>query len=169
MQHVLLQDGEREGGEIPKGVNCRIVQIDLEGKQSEYVYQLDDVGNGLNEIVAVNDTEFLVIERDGEIGSDAKFKKIMKIDISNATNVIDIDSLPAYNLPNSIRPVEKEEFIDFLNPTFKLSPKQIPEKLEGLTWGPTLPDGRRSLLISSDNDFEAGIPSLIYVFGVDND
>ena len=169
MQHVLLQDGEREGREKPKGVNCRIVQIDLEGKQSEYVYQLDDVGNGLNEIVAVNDTEFLVIERDGEIGSDAKFKKIMKIDISNATNVIDIHSLPAYNLPDSIQPVEKEEFIDFLNPAFKLSAKQIPEKLEGLTWGPTLPNGKRALLVSSDNDFEADIPSLIYVFGVDND
>ena len=127
------------------------------------------MGNGLNEIVAVNDTEFLVIERDGEIGSDAKFKKIMKIDTSNATNVIDIDSLPVYNLPDSIQPVEKEEFIDFLNPAFNLSPRQIPEKLEGLTWGPMLPDGRRSLLISSDNDFEADIPSLIYVFGVDND
>lgn len=167
MQHVLLQDGEREPGGFPRGVNCRLVQVDIDsGAVREFVYQLDDVSNGLNEILALNDDEFLVIERDGKIGADAAFKKIMKINIKEATQVQRLRQLPAGELPESIKPVTKEVFVDFLDPSFQLTPEQLPEKLEGLTAGPVLPDGRKTLLVASDNDFNAESPSLIYVFAI---
>lgn len=170
MQHVLLQDGEREPGGIPTGVNCRLVQVDIEsGAVREFVYQLDAPTNGLNEIVAVGRDEFLVIERDGKIGAEAAFKKIMKISVAGATEVQRMRQLPPGELPESIQPVSKEVFIDFLDPRFQLTPAQLPEKLEGLTTGPSLPDGRRTLLVSSDNDFNADAPSLIYVFAIPAD
>lgn len=167
MQHVLLQDGVRDEQGRPVGRNCRIVQVDVTtGAIREFVYQLDAPTNGLNEILAINNEEFLVIERDGVPGKCAKFKKIMKISLAGATSVHDLDQLPL-ELPKSIRPVAKEVLIDFLSPEFSLSAEQIPEKLEGLTFGPRLADGRVSLVVASDNDFIETSPSLIYVFGLD--
>jgi hypothetical protein len=40
----------------------------------------------------------------------------------------------------------------------------MPEKIEGLTFGEVLPDGRRTLLVATDNDFESASDSLIWVF-----
>ena len=43
----------------------------------------------------------------------------------------------------------------------------MPEKIEGLTFGPTLPDGRRTLIVTIDNDLMADKPSWFWVFAVD--
>jgi len=167
MQHVLLQDGERDEFGKPVGLNCRLISIDIAtGKTREFVYQLDDVSNGLNEILAIDDHTFLVIERDGLIGADAKFKKIMKIDLTNATEISGVDQLPAIDLPSQIQPVRKEVFIDMLAPKFGLKPDQIPEKLEVLTFVDTLADGRETLVVASDNDFNAETSSFFYVFAL---
>ena len=42
----------------------------------------------------------------------------------------------------------------------------MPEKIDGLTFGPNLRDGRKTLLVSTDNDFDSGSPSLIWVFAL---
>ena len=166
MQHVLLQDAPRNEFGFPVGVNCRLVKVEVAtGDVKEYVYQLDATTNGLNEIVAMGDDQFLVIERDSQVGELAAFKRVMKIDLAGATEVQNMDSLP-HVLPDSIRPVRKETFIDFLSPEFKLPPEFIPEKLEGLAFGERLVDGRQTIVVASDNDFEAANPSLIYVFGL---
>ena len=167
MQAVLLQDGRRADRGKPVGTNCRIVQMNLlNDSVSEFVYQLESTENGLNEILACGGSQFLVIERDGMAGADARFKKIIKINTVGATDVSQHDHLPATTLSSDIKPVAKTEFIDFLDPRFGLTADELPEKLEGLTWGPALEDGRRTLLVASDNDFEQRTPSLIYVFAV---
>jgi hypothetical protein len=43
----------------------------------------------------------------------------------------------------------------------------LPEKIEGMAFGPDLPDGRLLLLLTVDNDFRADVP--IRVFAVDRD
>ena len=46
-------------------------------------------------------------------------------------------------------------FIDLLEPAFGLNlndANAIAEKIEGLAWGPDLPDGRHLLYVISDND-----------------
>jgi hypothetical protein len=43
----------------------------------------------------------------------------------------------------------------------------LPEKFEGMTFGPDLPDGRRLLLITADNDFIASAPLRVYAFALD--
>jgi hypothetical protein len=66
MQSPLIQDGGRNGR------NCRILRLDIAtGHCREFAYVLDDVANGVNEIVALNDDEFIVIERDGKPGVEA--------------------------------------------------------------------------------------------------
>jgi Esterase-like activity of phytase len=62
--------------------------------------------------------------------------------------------------------VQKTLFIDLLDPAFNLAPT-IPEKIEGLAWGPDLPDGRHVLNVISDNDLSPSLATQIYAFAID--
>lgn len=167
MQSPLLQDSARKESGKPYGLNCRILKVDVAtGTITEHLYQLDDDGYKLNEIMAINDQEFLVIERDGEPGESAQFKKIMKIDLTEASEIQHLDELPAMELPQGVQPVEKEVYIDMLDPRFGLAGANMPEKLESLTFGPTLSDGSHTLFVVSDNDFAADATTKFYTFRV---
>jgi glycerophosphoryl diester phosphodiesterase len=63
-------------------------------------YGLENASHAIGDFTPINDTEFLVIERDNEQGANAQFKKIFKIDISQTDE-------------NGY--VEKEELVNLLN------------------------------------------------------
>jgi hypothetical protein len=168
------------------GLNNRILKYDLvTGLSWEYVYVMDSIsqGKGVNEILAINDHEFLVLERDNRSlvspGAAAfsppasGLKRIYKIDLNKAglTDVSGNDSLPA-----SFVPVTKELFLDLLNPSYEVNINTSPhatiksvvaEKMEGMAWGPDLPNGHHVLYVLSDNDLNTGFPTQIYAFEVD--
>ena len=175
MQNALIQDhGLNPGTTDRLGLNNRILKIDLAtGETHEYVYVLEAInrGQGVSEILAINDHEFLVIERDNRSNLQSPpqaptRKKIYKIDLTGATDVSDIDSLPAGALPVGVVPVSKTLFIDLLAPEFNLVPT-IAEKIEGLAWGPDLEDGRHVLYVFSDNDLNPALATQIYSFAID--
>jgi hypothetical protein len=118
---------------------------------------------GVSAIIAINDTQFLVIERDNRgIGVDdpaganvVGSKRVYKIDITNATDVTNV-ALPAdLPLPAGVVAVEKNDldvFIDFSANTLLPNGKQA-EKWEGLAIGPRLLGGARLILAGNDNDY----------------
>lgn len=174
MQNALIQDNGLVPGTTDRlGLNNRILKIDLlTGKKQEFVYVLDAInrGQGVSEILAINDHEFLVIERDNRSNLQTPpqaptRKTIYKIDIAGATDVSGIESLPAGELPPDLVPVKKTLFIDLLDPAYNLAPT-IPEKLEGLAWGPDLRDGRHVLYIISDNDLTPTLDTQIFAFAI---
>lgn len=63
-------------------------------------------------------------------------------------------------------PVAKQLFINLLDADLNLA-LTIPEKIEGLTWGPDLADGRHVLYVISDNDLNASLATQIYAFAID--
>ncbi len=82
--------------------SLRIYEFDVESSSFEGLvgfYPTTD-GNPIGDFTPINDTEFLVIERDNNEGEEAEFKKIFKIDISQ----VDEDGF-----------VAKEEVVDLLN------------------------------------------------------
>jgi len=175
MQNALIQDhGLNPGTTDRVGLNNRILKIDLvTGETHEYVYVLDAInrGQGVCEILAINDHEFLVIERDNrshlQTPPQAPTRKtIYKISLTGATDVSGIASLPAGALPAGVTPVTKELFINLLDPDLNLT-ATIPEKIEGLAWGPDLRDGRHVLYVISDNDLNPSLATQIYAFAID--
>lgn len=186
MQNALLQDHGINPATIGRiGVNNRILTFDLlTGRTREYVYVMDAVnqGRGVNEILAINDHEFLVLERDNRslvptppnTPQAPNLKRIYKIDLAKPglTDVSDIDSLPQGALDSSIVPVTKTLFLDLLDPAYKLNAAQsirevVAEKIEAMAWGPDLKDGRHLLYVFSDNDLTPGLPTQIYAFAVE--
>ena len=173
MQNALLQDGALNDSFSRRGINNRIMEIDVDtGEVREFLYQLNDRSYGVNEMVAINDHEFLVLERDGNAGTNAAFKQIFKIDINGATDIRTVKQLPQTGLPASpvITPVAKTPmlpFIDLLKPAYGLAGASFPEKIEGLAFGPDLDDGRHLLIVTSDNDFTKDQPTRFFAFAID--
>ncbi|MCM2370882.1 esterase-like activity of phytase family protein [Aporhodopirellula aestuarii] len=165
-QSPLVQDSVQYNG-MSLGVNCRCIVYGANRHcEREVVYTMDNDRNGLSEVLAIDEDRFLVIERDGKAGREAKEKKIYLADLRGATDVCDIDSLPESGLPDGVVPMKKTLLIDLLDPRFGLGGDHAKEKAEGLCWGPRLPDGRQTLWVCYDNDFESSIQTEFDCFAV---
>jgi hypothetical protein len=157
LQGPLLQDYNKV---------CRLLEIDLKTHTTrQFAVPLSKQDYGFNEILSLNDHEFLVIERDDEKGSRAKFKMIVKIDIKEASDIQHLFSLPT-DYQKSVRSVKKEAWLNLLDPKYGLAGASFPKKVEGLSWGPTLANGRRILIVTTDNDCKISDPNLFWFFSV---
>ncbi len=159
---------------------------------SQYIYQLEDlttinarvpanpfspnaqgVNIGVSAIAAINEHEFLALERDNRgFGIDdptglipVSTKRIYRIDIAGATDVSGISLSGTNTLPTEVVPVAKRLFMDLL-PELRMAEARVPEKMEGLTIGPRLADGTYELLLASDNDFSVTQNNLSVQFDV---
>ena len=169
LQTPLLQDTAEGNHGRRVGINVRLLTIDIaSGQTQQYLYQLaDGRTHGVNEIVAVNSHEFLVLERDAKTGKEAVCKKLFLIDVEGATDISHLDALPQAATPADVRPVAKRLFLDLLDPRLGLAGPELPAKIEGLAFGPDLADGRQLLLLSTDNDFHPSQPSRLFAFAID--
>lgn len=78
---------------VNKSTLTRIVTIDLEtGKIAQYLYQQEIKENSNSAIIALSNTQFLVLERDGLFYKDSAnvMKNVYRIDLSKATNLENI-------------------------------------------------------------------------------
>ncbi|WP_049622738.1 esterase-like activity of phytase family protein [Frateuria defendens] len=174
MQAALLQDGGAGGAVV------RIARIDLATHRvHQYAYPLTNLGSakkpkysGVSEIVAVNDHQLLVDERDGKgfgDGSVAGFKHVYLVDLDGVQEVGQLagaDVLAAAAVP-------KTDFLDVVAALGRhgIAPEDVPAKLEGLAFGPDVEqDGQRrhTLFIANDNDFLPDVTDDLHPAGADN-
>jgi hypothetical protein len=154
VQSPLIQDGG-DGGSAN-----RLVKIDIAtGSVSQYAYN-NKIGTkafNSSEIVALNDHEFLVLERDGKglgDGSKAAVKQVWKVDIAGAADVSGLSGEAAL----LAKAPTKTLFLDIraaLNAA-GISDDRIPAKLESLAFGEdVLVSGmwKHTLYVANDNDF----------------
>jgi len=152
---------------VANSVVLRILTFDIAtGATKQYAYLMDNTTlTGVSDIVAVNSTTFLTIERDGLYGgaasSPATFKKVFKIDLSGATDISDAGNgatgklyggKTVEELNNAaglsgagITPVSKTVVLDLLKDLPSVYPH---DKAEGLALLPG-----NILVISNDDDF----------------
>ena len=172
VQNSLIQDAN-EGGAAANML--RIVTIDIgTGRTThQYAYELT-TGSGVSDIVALNNHEFIVDERDGKglgDGSKAKVKQLFKIDLQGATDVTDMDGTTAAS-----HAVAKTLFLDIVKVLTAngVTTDQIPAKIEGTAFGPDVKmNGKtvHTIWIANDNDFLQDFagpntnPNRFFVFG----
>jgi hypothetical protein len=174
MQSPLIQDGGTDGAVT------RIVKIDVStGITHEYAHALTNIGTAskpkyptVSDIVAVNEHQFLVDERDGKgLGdnSTAVFKRLYLIDLDGAQEVSAISG--AANLvPKAVAKTLFLDIVAMLNAAGFAS-TDIPAKLEGVAFGPDVTlDGsnRHTVFVANDNDFIATVTDTNHPSGVDN-
>lgn len=155
-ENALAQDGPAADHEKPS--LSRVLELDVEQKRAarEFVYPVSPapyesnppggfITNGLVELLTINDKGlFLALERSFAVG--VGFSAVLfKTSLENATDVSNLYSLPG----NPFTPMKKKAVFDFRKDSCI-----IPDNIEGMTWGPALKDGRRLLILVSDNNFQ---------------
>ncbi|MEA5618057.1 esterase-like activity of phytase family protein [Cronbergia sp. UHCC 0137] len=167
-ENALVQDGTVAKTGI--GSSCRILQYNLLTKQpeKEFLYQTEPVtslfnitgrfASGLPDILALdNKGNFLSIERSFTGIGFAIF--LFHFSLENADDIHNIKSISAIS-HKQIKPVKKKLLLD-------LRTLDVPlDNIEGLTFGPKLPDGKQSLILISDNNFNQLQTTQILAFKV---
>jgi hypothetical protein len=155
-ENALIQDGPAADHLL--GSPCRIIAFDLKTgapgvPQAEFVYVTDPVPvppslpfmfhtNGLVELLAADNNQLLALERAYTLGVGNSIRLYL-IDLSQASDVSMIESLDGAEY----RPVAKSLVLN-------LDSLGIPlDNIEGMSWGPRLSNGNRSLVFVSDNNF----------------
>lgn len=108
--------------------------------------------NGVTDLLEYAPDKFLIIERGFAAGHGRKGNtiRIFDVDASLATNTLDINNLRvSFN-----NPAKKTLLYDFKWAKKFLS-QEIIDNIEGITFGPTLPNGNQSLILISDNNFNS--------------
>lgn len=156
---ALMQDGPAASFGV--GTTSRVLQFDLaSGTTKEFAYNVDPLAvaasgaspfgvSGLTELLAVDATHLLALERSFSTGS-GNTVKLYEMDLSGATDVSGLDSL----VGATYTAASKRLLFNFNTGIgMGLSPSRL-DNLEGMTWGPTLSDGSRSLIFVSDDNFD---------------
>jgi len=162
MENALLQDGPVPSVQAPGGP-CRFTQIDLaSGKALRQIAYVPDAiprapvpptafaDNGVAEILMLDAERMLVLERAYVTGSGNSLRLYL-IDTRQAGDTLELPALR----PGAYQPAGKTllaDFSAFTGPGAGPRLKQL-DNTEGMSWGPVLPNGRRSLMFISDDNF----------------
>jgi len=119
---------------------------------------------GISDILSVDTHRFLTMERALSVtGAGLQFQiEIYEADLAPASDVSAIEALPV-SLPEKLKPLGKK--LLFSLDSLKKSLGGI-ENFEGMTWGPRLSDGRRTLILVSDDNFMRNLRTQFLLFAV---
>lgn len=156
VEEPLYQDGPSAGSGDSSGI-VRIIKFDIVAKKpvAQYAYRIEPVAyppitasafkiNGISDILNIGKNKLLVVERSYSTGRLACTIKVFLADLSSAENINDVASLK--NKPG----------VKFIFKKLLLNMDQLGiyiDNIEGVTFGPKLANGKRSLLFVSDNNF----------------
>jgi len=169
VEDALYQDGPKAGtGDSTAWV--RILKFDRKTKKeiAEYAYQLDPVPhpanpagafkiNGISDILYIGENRLLVIERAWSTGRVPSDIRVYFADLSKAENVAGVASLQS--TPPKV-PISKKLLVN-------MDDLGIPiYNVEGVTFGPRLPNGNASLIFVVDDNFNKNEKSQFLLFEV---
>ncbi len=156
-EDALIQDGPMTS--INNGSVIRFLKFDINTGQNtaQYAYDIPKIpvdsppetfraDNGVSEMLALSENEFLVIERAYAdlVGNTIR---IVKATIQpNTTDVRQISSL----VNAQYQSISKQTLLEL---PIQYNSIKI-ENIEGISWGPTLANGHRTLILVSDNNFQ---------------
>lgn len=183
-ENALFQDGPE--ATVDNGSLSRILKYDLSTGEpvAEFVYEVDAIPdepipsdafatNGLVELLALdNNGTFLALERGFSVG------------VGNTVKLYQVNALDVSDIPDLFRETPLDDDGEILPPgPFEIDPAVIktelldieadlgiaPDNLEGIALGPVLEDGRQSLIVVSDNNFNPSQKTQFLAFALDLD
>ncbi|SDS49530.1 esterase-like activity of phytase family protein [Corynebacterium timonense] len=143
-EDALAQDGPRNSEVNPSRNRVTFYDLATGTPTREYVVQVE-AGRGATSLLADDNGDLYMLERGffEDLGENGENKaEIYKLDLRGATDVLTLDALTGDETP-----VAKNRVFDFA------SVRPHPDNVEGLAWGPRSEDGRRTLIVVSDDNF----------------
>lgn len=181
LEAPLTQDIDMENE--TNGDKVRILKFEDRGAErgyytpvAEFVYHMDpfrdnevgkEIFRGISEILAVSETKMIVLERGARIHGKG-WKSTVGLylaDLSKATDTLAMTKLAGHK----VTVAEKVKLVDFETDLVKARGKKEVQNFEALAFGPNLPDGRRTLLVMSDNNFSKNEVTELLVFAIEGE
>lgn len=158
-EDALVQDGPLTS--ISNGSVVRLTALDpVSGAAgAQYAYELPPIpvdavpgapfgpDNGLPELLAISDTQFIAIERAFAFGVGNTIRLTLAEITADTTDVSSFASLTGADYTPMRRTLLLEMPITFDGITL--------DNIEGVSWGKTLANGNRTLVLVADNNFSA--------------
>jgi myo-inositol-hexaphosphate 3-phosphohydrolase/phosphodiesterase/alkaline phosphatase D-like protein len=149
----------------------RILRFDLTTGQAdkEYLYETDPIpvapdpadgfaDNGLVELIALdNNGNFLALERSFAEGVGNSLR-LYEVQLQNTTDLRNVEAVDGIEVDAV---AQKRLLLDFGELGIPL------DNFEGMALGPVLPDGRQSLIVVSDNNFNEAQSTQFFSFALD--
>lgn len=162
----------KEDGEVPAFEEdrypIRLVRQDIKNDVilNQYAYNLSPLTkkpnpkdgfyiNSVPEILYIDRNKLWVMERSYTTGI-GNFVKLFEVKTGSASDIKNVDELSKMNYTA----VSKELILDFSDYNQKI------DNIEGMTFGPDFPDGSKSLLFVSDDNFNQKQETQLWLFSV---
>jgi 5'/3'-nucleotidase SurE len=170
-ENALYQDGD--AATLEDGSPTRIVRYNLQTGEvdKEILYITDPVAaesvpaggfqtNGLVELLALdNNGNLLALERSFSAGVGNSVK-LYEVRVQNTTDIKAVDALADLEVDAV---AEKRLLLDFADLGIPL------DNLEAIALGDKLPDGRQTLIVTSDNNFSPTQSTQVFAFALDTE
>ncbi|GAB2832109.1 esterase-like activity of phytase family protein [Lentzea nigeriaca] len=157
-ENALVQDGP--AASLTAKSPSRLLVLDRASgqPQAEHVYQVDPIADaptaplpppvntyaadrGVSEILAANETDYITVER--SFASGVGFS--VRLYWTSTLGATDVRGRQA--LTGREKAMPRKLLYDFTGSGI------VPDNVEGITWGPRLADGSRSLILVADDNF----------------
>ncbi len=156
VEEPIYEDGPRAGAN-DSAAWIRVIKFDAENRNqiAQYAYKIEPVAypavppgsfkiNGVSAILLAGENKLLVVERSFSTGRLACTIRVFLADMSEATDIANTNSL-LLNPP--AKPISKKLVLNMDDLGRYI------DNIEGVTWGPALPNGHKSVLFIADNNF----------------
>jgi hypothetical protein len=167
-EEPLYEDGPR-ADVLENHSFIRIIKFDVADKKAtqQYAYKLEPVAypakpenefkiNGVPDLLSLGNNRLLVIERSFSTGRLPSTIKVFTVDLSDATDI----STMILKDNRSFTPVKKKLLVNMDNLGI------YTDNIEGVTFGPVLPNGHKTLLFIADNNFNIVEKSQLLLFEI---
>jgi hypothetical protein len=169
LEEPLYEDGPR-ADLVDNNAWVRFYKFDMYSKKNtaQYAYKLDPVAypprpanafkvNGIPDILSIGNGKFIVLERSFSTGVLQCTIKIFLADIKDAT---DIRKTASLKQTPAAKPITKKLLLNMDSLGLYV------DNVEGVTLGPLLPNGHRSLILVADNNFSAAEKTQFFLFEI---
>ena len=168
VEEPIYEDGPR-ADVIDNHAFIRILKFDVASKKNiaQFAYPLSPVAyapvpadafkiNGVPDILNMGNNKLLVIERSFSTGRLPCTIRVFEADLSGATNISGV----ALKENSNFTPASKKLLLNMDDLGIYI------DNIEGVTFGPRLPNGHKTLLFIADNNFSAVEKSQVLLFEV---
>ena len=148
----------------------RIYKFDMASKKNtaQYAYKLDPIAypaspadafkvNGIPDILSVNESELIVLERSFSTG---RMPCTIKIFLANLGGVTNIKKNPSLKETPAAKPINKKLLLNMDDLGVYV------DNVEGVTFGPILPNGHHTLVLVADNNFAIFEKTQFFLFEI---
>ena len=156
VEEPIYEDGPRAGTDDSTAW-IRMIKFDVATRKpvGQYAYKIEPVAyaaipasafkiNGVSEILWIGENKLLVVERSFSTGRPGSAIRVFIADLERATDIANVHS---YNAQLNAEPISKKLLLNM----DELG--RYVDNIEGVTFGPTLPNGHRTLIFVADDNF----------------